>query len=47
MVQAGLELVTILSFLSAGIAGMLGVHVGSSFDLSSITKPHPSPTQDF
>lgn len=47
MVQAGLELVTILGFPSVGIAGMLGVHVGRDFDLSSITKPHPSPTQDF
>lgn len=47
MVQAGLELETILGFLSAGIAGMLRVLIGSGFDLSSITMPYPNPTQDF
>lgn len=42
MVQAGLELVTILGFLTAGIVGMLGVHVVLIClpSLSHIPAPH-------
>lgn len=30
-----------------GLQVYLRVHIGGDFNLSSITKPHPSPTQDF